>query len=169
MPSDLRKLAKLPSLVDGAYAHLGAIPRDPHKVEILEQMWPECHTSEFTGTVIMAPSDVERLEALYRMFGVPLLVKDNSLQVLGHAYDVFGLSLSTFVSHKLMFPEKFGQCKSFREYLGDWPDKWVQYIEAVASADFKEARRLAQELQVLAPGCEYPADIHVNGPCPPPN
>ena len=149
-------------MVDSAYAHLGGIPRDGRMVEILEQFWPVCYTSEFSGAVIMAPAEAERLEGLYALFGVPLKVSENRLTVLGRAYDVFCMGLGTFVSHKLMFPEKFGECESFREYLQDWPDDWVAYLEAVAAKNVQEARRLAVKLHVLSPDCEYPAGTHIS-------
>jgi len=148
-------------MVDSAYAHLGALQRPAHLVKILEQFWPECYKSEFSGKVVMAPADAELLEALYELFGVPMLVSENSLEILGRGYDVFCMGLGTFVSHKLMFPVTFGECKSFREYLGEWPEKWVEYIEAVAAENKSEARRLASSLQVLAPECEYPPGTYI--------
>jgi hypothetical protein len=163
--SSLRGLKKFlsesPSMVDSAYAHLGGLPRPVHLVEILDQMWPECHKSEFSGKVIMAPKDAERLEALFELFGVPMLVSENSIEVLGRGYDVFCQGLGSFVSQKLMFPTNFGQCQSFRAYLDDWSDNWVEYIEAVAAENKAEARRLASTLQLLAPECEYPPDTYI--------
>lgn len=162
----LKTFLKGSSLGDDAYASLGSIPRPPHLVEILDQFWPECYTSEFSGKAIMAPEDAARLEALYRMFGVPMLVADNSLQILSWAYEVFVQGLGLFVNHKLRFPTTFGACNSFREYLPEWPDDWVHYVEAVAAENFSESRRLAKKLNVLAPDCVYPKGTHLDKPAP---
>ncbi len=104
----------------------------------------------------MAPADADNLERLYEMFGVPMKVADNSLEILGHAYDVFCVSLETFVSHKLQFPEEFDA------YLDDWPIDWVRYIEAVAAEDKAKARQLANKLQVLAPDCMFPPGVRID-------
>ena len=160
----VRDLKLSPTMVDSAYAHLGGLPRDPRLVEILEQFWPDCHQSQFGNGVIMSPDKAEKLEALYKMFGVPMLVSENSLQVLGRAYDVFCLGFGNFVNHKLRFPQKFGQCQSFREYLAEWPEEWVLYIETVAAEDFENARKWAVELQVLSPDCVYPDSTHIKKP-----
>lgn len=161
MPPSLKALPKMNSMTDSAYASLGGIARDAAIAELLEQFWPECYTSEFSGAVIMAPADAQRLEALYAMFGVPLKVSENGLGILGRAYDVFVMGLGTFVSHKLRFPTTFGECQSFREYLQDWPEDWVAYIEAVAAQDASETRRLAVKLQVLSPDCVYPPGTYI--------
>ena len=153
MSTNLRNMPSLAGLADIA---CGGAVRDPRLVAILEQWWPECYKSEFSGKVIMAPLAAENLEKLYSLFGVPMLVADNSLEVLGRAYDVFCISLESFVSHKLQFPEA-----PLAAYLDDWPADWVQYIEAVAREDAVEARRLARELQVLAPECAYPPGVHI--------
>lgn len=151
---------------DNAYATLGGIARPPHLAEILDQFWPECITGGLSGKTIMRPEEAVKLEALFKLFGVPMLVKDNSIEVLGRAYDVFGQALSGFVSQKLRFPGAFGQCKNFKDYLPAWPAEWVEYIEAVASENFSEARRLAVKLKVLDPDCEYPKDTYVPPPVP---
>jgi hypothetical protein len=147
----------MPSLAGLADLASGGKARDPRLVAILEQWWPECYKSEFSGKVIMAPQEAENIEKLFTMFGVPMLVAENSLEVVGHAYDVFCISLESFVSHKLQFPED-----PLAAYLDDWPADWVHYIEAVAREDAVEARRLARELQVLAPGCAYPPGVHIS-------
>ena len=148
-------------MTDSANATLGGVPRDARLAELLEQFWPECHTSEFSGKTIMTPADAQRLETLFKMFGVPMTVADNSLQIKGRAYDVFSMGLGTFVSHKLRFPATFGECQSFRDYLSDWSEDWVTYVEAVASEDFAESRRLAIKLKVLDPDCVYPSGIFI--------
>ena len=153
--------------VDGAYGSLGGISRPPHLAEVLDQNWPpDCATSDISGKLLARPEDAERLEKLFKLFGVPILVKDNSAQIIGRAYDVFGQALSLFVNQKLRFPTNFGQCESFREYLSAWPDDWVKYIEAVAAEDFEESRRLAKKLKVLDPDCEYPDGTFVPPPVP---
>lgn len=54
-------------------------------------------------------SDEERanLEALYEMFGVPMLVKDNSQKMLGRGYDVFCLGMGPSVRRCLSHPVNF--------------------------------------------------------------
>ena len=146
---------------DIAYGTLGGIERPSHLAEILDQLWPDCVKGELSGKTLMRPADAIRLEALFKLFGVPMLVKENSIEVLGRAYDVFGQAFSGFVSQKLRFPGSVGSRKNFKEYLYKWPADWVEYIEAVASENFSEARRLAVKLNVLSPDCEYPADTFV--------
>lgn len=154
------------AMVDDAYSILGGLPRDPRLASILDQFWPECYVSDHSGKIIMAPNDVAKLEALYLMFGVPMLVSENSLEVLGHAYDVFCIGLSTFVSKKLIFPAKQGVCKTFAEAMSkfNWSQDWIDYIEAVAAEDHKAARKFAVRLNVLAPECEYPPYVYIRKP-----
>jgi hypothetical protein len=145
-------LPTCPTLLDSLQ---GGNPRDVSLVEILEQVWPDSYCCSVSHAVVMAPDDETRLEALFELFGVPLRIADNSLTVLGHAYDVFALGLSRVVNRKLRFPE------TFETYLEDWSQEWVQYIEAVAYQNLPEARRLASKLQVLAPECRYPPGVFV--------
>ena len=151
---------------DDAYATLGGISRPSHLAEILDQFWPDCVKGELSGKTLMRPEDAVKLEALFKLFGMPMLVKDNSIEVLGRAYDVFGQALSGFVSQKLRFPGAVGNKKNLQEYLPAWPADWVSYIEAVAAEDFAEARKLAKKLKVLDPDCEYPKDTFVPPPVP---
>ena len=89
----LKTFLKGSGLADDAYARLGSIPRPLHLVEILDQFWPECYTSGFNGKTIMAPEGAARLEALYKMFGVRMLVNVALISmiaapVLGHQLPV---------------------------------------------------------------------------------
>lgn len=149
-------IKNMPGLAELIARECGSVDRAPHLTAIMQQWWPDCYTSEHSGKVIMAPADAAKLEKLFVMFGVPMLVNDNSLEVLGHAYDVFSLGLESFVSHKIEFPDE-----DFDDYLHDWPTEWVRYVEAVAAENVTEARRLAVKLQVLSPGCAYPPGLHI--------
>lgn len=149
-------IKNMPGLAELIAKECGIVDKAPRLTEILRQWWPECYKSEFSGKVIMAPQAVVNLEKLFTMFGVPMLVAENSLEVLGHAYDVFSLGLEPFVSNKLQFPDE-----DFDDYLHDWPKEWVRYVEAVAAEDLAEARRLAHQLQVLSPDCGYPPGLFI--------
>ncbi len=151
--SDLRKLPSFDSLFG---ADVGGLPRDPCVVEVLEQFWPDCFESTHGG-VVMSPEDAARLERLFEMFGVPMKVSQHTLKDLGHAYDVFSISLAGFVSYRLRFPDRF------RQWLYDWPQDWVDYIDAVAVQDTRKARELASRLKVATAQCQYPPGILVAG------
>ncbi len=101
----------------------------------------------------MAKSDVDQLEAMYAMFGVPLKVSQNSLTTLGYAYDLFVLRLKPFVRARLTHPD------TFTRFVGDWPEDWVRYVDAVATLRLDEARAIAKKLQPLSPDCPLPPDV----------
>lgn len=128
--------------------------RDAHTLEV---WWPECFTSAATGKVVMPAEAAAQLEAMFERFGVPMKVADNSLEVLGRAYDVFGVSLASQVVEVLRRPKE-----DLRRYYFDWPQDWVDYIEAVARDDAAEARRLALMVQPLAPDCVYPPGVIID-------
>lgn len=109
----------------------------------------------------MAPADSARLETLFKLFGEPMAVADNSLEVLGHASDVFAVGLSAHVGNKLHFPGKVGARETLRETSQRWPQDWVSFIGEVAVEDFTESRRLAVKLQVPSPDCAYPLDTFI--------
>jgi hypothetical protein len=117
--------------------------------------WPECFESQATGKVVMADEDRARLERLFKRFGAPLKVEDNSLTVVGHAYDVFGLNLSSHVLARLRSPEDFKTLCTYWE----WPHDWVAYVEAVALGDPAQARAYALALQPLSPDCAFPSGV----------
>ncbi len=147
-------LRTLPNF-DGLFgAEMGGLRRDAALAQVLDQFWPECFESTHGG-VVMKPEDASRMERLFELFGVPLRVGENSLKTVGYAYDVFCVALEPFVSDKLREPDQF------RTWVDDWPADWVAYIEAVAAADTKTARRLAVKLQVLSPDCQFPPRVHV--------
>lgn len=154
-------MAQISEAVDLAYGTLGGIARPAHLIEVLDQFWPECAKSELTGRTLMRPADALRLEALFKLFGVPMLVQDNGLEIIARAYTVFGQALGLFVNHKLRFPGRFGKHETFREYLSEWDEDWVYYLEAVAAENYEEARKFAIKLNVLDPECVYPPNTFV--------
>lgn len=157
MADDLRKLPSLDrlNLAPGERALVGKALSD-RDAYTLEVWWPECFTSVATGKVVMPADAAAQLEALFERFGVPLKVDDNSLEVLGRAYDVFGVSLAAQVVEVLRHPER-----NLKRYYSDWPQDWVDYIEAVANDDAPASRRLAMKVQPLAPECVYPPGVIV--------
>lgn len=118
-------------------------------LDVLEFEWPHVWVDE-AGRCVASAEDTRRLEALFRVFGVPMLVRDNSLNVLGHAFDTFVLGFSDYVRRCLLRP------RAFEEQVYDWPQHWCDYVRAVARQDLAQARRLAVQLQPLAPGCAHP-------------
>ena len=98
----------------------------------------------------MTPKNVNDLEDLFEMFGVPMKVADNSLNVLGRAYDVFALGLGLMVARQLIIPSW--------NFEG-WPEDWADYLRAVVAGDKLIAREWAQKLQPLAPGCVFPDEV----------
>jgi hypothetical protein len=154
--SELKKL-DFYELFEG---ELGGVARDREMAAILDQCWPDC-SEGVRGNAVMAPADSARLEQLFKLFGVPMNIADNSLKVVGHAYDVFSLGLSSYVSYRLQHPD------TFLRFVADWPEPWQRYVEAVATCNTDEARRLANELQPLSPDCVMPPKVPVFGTDPP--
>ena len=130
---------------------MGPMP-DPAIWAVLNQFWPEVSEGS-RGNAVTSPEDAERLESLFRMFGVPMKVLENSIEVVGRAYDVFVQGLGSFVERKLSHPT------TFHRYVDDWPDDWRSYIEAVAAQDNARAHEWAIKLQPLSRDCVYPPRV----------
>lgn len=155
------------------YAEAGIKPLPPHLATVLEQCWPELDTGS-KGLCVCAPADAARLDALFALFGANLRTYESTPAVVGRAYDVFLMSLGPSVEAKLR-----GAATSLFEA---WPADWRAYIEAVATENSAEAKRLYKQLQPLSPDCVFPKgvfvgnadgttdDAHSNGgePWPPP-
>ncbi|GAB3644707.1 hypothetical protein [Ramlibacter alkalitolerans] len=148
----LRKLAQFDFY--GMYSNEPGMGRMPPREQwlILNQVWPEVSEGS-RGNAVMAPEDAERLEKLFLMFGVPMKVAENSLEIVGRAYDVFALALEPWVGNKFRYWD------SFDRFAHDWPEDWRKYIEAVAREDHAEARQWAVKLQPLSPDCVFPPGV----------
>lgn len=151
--SSLRKF----NFYDAFEREVDGKPRPWELAAILDQFWPEC-SEGVRGNAIMSPDDAARMEQLFELFGVPMKVLENSVQVVGHAYDVFGQALASFVNQKLRHPDEF------HRFVHDWPDDWREYIEAVAAQDREAARAFAVKLQPLSPNCIFPPGVRVPHP-----
>lgn len=145
---NLAKMALLPGEVDN---------RDPRLVEIFEQWWPECYESDFSGKVVMSPEDAANLEELFELFGLDIKVADNNINALVRVYDIVAMyGLGSQLDNFMTLSDE-----QLRRRYDNWPDAWVRYMTAVARADKSTARKLAKELQVLAPDCEYPYGVFI--------
>lgn len=128
------------------------IPSDLY--DVLFQVWPE--TSEgVRGNAVMLPEDAKGLEQLFRLFGVPMKIEENSLSLVKFAYEVFGVALPIYVSLAIRMPE------SFRRRYAHWPADWLDYIEAAAQRNEARTRELAKKLQPLSPDCVFPEDTYL--------
>lgn len=151
MSRDLKDLPGPDTLFPG---ELGAA-LDAEAGQLFYMPWPECFVSMSTGEVVMSDEDRTLLEKLYRRWGVPLKVRENSEAVLLHAFDTFALSFQMHITRRLRRPEDFRQMTTY----WNWPKEWVAYFDAVAAGDEKGARALAMNLQPLSPDCRFPEGV----------
>lgn len=139
----------------GKYAGKALSPEEKAAFDV---WWPDEAFESRHGGTMMKPESEAALETLFERFGVPLKVKENSIATVGHAYDVFGIALSSAICDAIEMSGQF----PIRKYLDHWPSDWLDYIESVINKDTATARRLANKLQPLAPECQFPPGVHVD-------
>ena len=150
-------LAGMPDMSGLMNRELGGNEVPARLFAVFMQMWPDLYEGADGGTRCKQAEAVPLLEQLFEMYGVPMKVADNSITVLGHAFDVCA-ALAMHVMRQLRYP------KTFRRINDDWPEEWLSYIEAVAAEDKEGARAWAQKLLPFALDTELPPRCTLDKP-----